>query len=233
MSHCIKATIITKSEADALLRKTESLEHDTSLTDDEFDEKLEVRRDAILKTFEDSLSIFRISAFDKLRRLLFYNLIGAQHFNGGVSGNGGVGQFPIKELRSSIQKATFFYDDTETLKSAPYLFEESSLINEDSKSVLRFLAERLDDVLRQGGFDLNDVIMYEVSSSGTPSNSDSITHTWSGSLEDALSVAFYPEQLDDFINAAREHLADIILFLQTIVDNYDDNNDDVIVLYFG
>jgi hypothetical protein len=76
---------------------------------------------AYIKTKNDSerseIAYFRISAFDALRRKLFYGTLnGSEDANGGVSGNGSTIKFTRKEIDTAKEGCKYFLNDIDALK---------------------------------------------------------------------------------------------------------------------
>ena len=62
------------------------------------------------------VTYFRISAFDTLRRKLFYGTLeGSENANGGVSGNGNVLTYTRKEINTAKEACKYFLDDIDAL----------------------------------------------------------------------------------------------------------------------
>lgn len=63
------------------------------------------------------VSYLRISAFNKLRRTLFYNtLVGASTADGGVSGNGSTLEFNRETIENAMNLCMYFLTDDSLLK---------------------------------------------------------------------------------------------------------------------
>lgn len=63
------------------------------------------------------VSYLRISAFNKLRRTLFYNtLVGASAADGGVSGNGSTLEFNRETIENAMNLCMYFLTDDSLLK---------------------------------------------------------------------------------------------------------------------
>lgn len=63
------------------------------------------------------VAYFRISAFDTLRRKLFYGTLeGSENANGGVSGNGATISYTRGEIDTAKEGCKYFLDDIDALK---------------------------------------------------------------------------------------------------------------------